>query len=130
MTMMRLLIVASILAVGSAATDENSIFSSRYLNSLEQANNADNTPSSSSFHHASSSSIMMDEAVGEYESSRQEEEVNSVSVSSHEQQRRELSWWSIALQFGELSCHGAFSFALGVCCMSSMDILTNHRRLF
>jgi len=100
--MMRLLVVASILAIGSAAADENSIFSSRYLNSLEQANNADNTPSSSSFHHASSSSLMMDEMVGEYESSRQADELDSLS--SHEHQRRELSWWSIALQFGEFSC--------------------------
>ena len=90
-------IVAAVAAASSLSgvvAEESSaaIFSSRFLNSLDSAA----TASAVGDFASSTTTKNIDEISEEYDYSSLE---NSSSSSSH--QRRELSWWSIALQFGE-----------------------------
>ncbi len=89
------------------------MFTSRFLNSVEKAsavvaaaataaNNAINNVDSTSSSFDINPIIVLDgEVTGESDYGR--ENTNSFSSRSHQYQRRELSWWSVALQFGEFS---------------------------
>ncbi len=103
--------VASIVVVGAVAEENPRMLTSRFLNSVEQASavvaaaataNAINVDSTSSSFHATPMMVLDEEVSGESDSVREDNE-NSFSSKSQHYQRRELSWWSIALQFGKVS---------------------------